>query len=117
MQLVAGFVLALGASFVVSLIIEAKRGPGAPDSTTLSMRIGGLIAPFILAAITGWKLWRLGPMLAASAIIAALHSGDPVSGLFAVIFASFIYFVASKARGAMQYYLPSEPSDTQDPPP
>ena len=55
LQLVFTFVLALGLAYGISMIIDANRGSGAPDSTLISMGLGGLLAPLISSSIAGWK--------------------------------------------------------------
>src|SRR4051812_33664159 len=73
---VSAFVLGLGLAYVISMMIDARRGPGAPDSTLISMKIGGLLAPTVLAAVTGWIGWSVRPLLVAGIIVSTIYSGS-----------------------------------------
>jgi len=108
--------LALGIAFTYALcaIIDARRGPGAPDATLQSLAVGGFAAPLLLAALSGWKGWNPKPMLAAGVIVALLYSSNPGVALLAFIAAGFLYYAARKGRAIVIYFLPA---NAPEPPP
>lgn len=110
LQLVSAFVLGLGSAYLISLEIDARRGTGAPDSTVLSMAIAGLLAPTILAALSGWKGWSLRPLLAAGFIVSTIYSGNPAIGIISLFTVAIVFSVALKARAVAFYYSPRETS-------
>jgi hypothetical protein len=105
-QLVAVFVAALGVSFSVSKIIDLQRGPGATDSTILSMGIGGFVTSLIFAVLCGWKGWNFKMLLVIAFIVAGLYSANPAVAIFTLPFAALAYFVATKFRDLLSYYNP-----------
>jgi hypothetical protein len=105
---ISAFVLGIGLAYVISMIIDAKRGPGAPDSTLVSMKFGGLLAPTILAAVSGWMAWSLKPLLVAGVIVSTIYSGNLGIGMLTVFLAAIVYVVARNARVLTFYYFPSE---------
>jgi asparagine N-glycosylation enzyme membrane subunit Stt3 len=111
LQFVSAFLLALLAAFVVSKIIDARRGAGAEtDSTLLSMTIGGFLAPMILAGISGWKFWSLKPLLVAAALVSICYSGNLAIGLATVFFTALVNFVFRKVRQLSFFYFPAKES-------
>ncbi len=108
LQLVATFVVALGLAYGISMVIDAKRGPGAPDSTLISMAIGGLIAPLILSLIAGWKGWRLKSPLIVAFIVAGIYASNPGVGILCVIISAFLYLGARKGGEFLAFYAPAK---------
>jgi hypothetical protein len=106
LQLVATFVVALGLAYGISMVIDAKRDPGAPDSTLISMAIGGFIAPLILSLIAGWKGWILKSPLIVAFIVAAIYASNPTVGILCVIISAVLYFAARKGGEILAYYAP-----------
>ena len=104
----ASFGLGLAFAYALSLVIDARRGPGGADSTLISLAIGGFVAPLLLAALSGWKGWSLKPLLAAGVIVSATYSGNPGLGLATLLFAALVYFAIRKLRAFIFYYLPSK---------
>ena len=113
LQLVSTFVLGLGLAYLISLAIDAKRGPSGPDSTVLSMVIGGALAPTILAVLSGWKGWSLKPLLAAGFIVSTIYSGNPAIGFISSLAVVIAFSVAQKARAVAFYYSPRETSTAE----
>ena len=77
LQLVVTFVVALGLAYGISMIIDAKRGPEAPNSTLISMALGGFLAPLILSTVAGWKAWALKSPLIVAFIVAGIYASNP----------------------------------------
>ncbi|WP_050025170.1 hypothetical protein [Verrucomicrobium sp. BvORR034] len=118
LQLVCAFVLGLGLAYMVSLAIDARRGSGAPDSTLISMAIGGLLAPCILAVLSGWKGWSIKPLLVAGFIVSTIYSGKPAVGMVSLLAIAVVFSLARKACAVAYYYflrqsLDPEPSAKQ----
>jgi hypothetical protein len=113
LQLVVTFVVALGLAYGISKGIDAKRGPGAPDSTLISMAIGGLIAPLILSLIAGWKGWILKSPLIVAFIVAGIYASNPGVGILCGIISAALYFAARKAGEFLAYYAPVKKSDSE----
>ena len=116
LQLIATFVLGLGLAYLVSLAIDARRGPGGADSTLLSLAVGGFLASVMLAALSGWKGWAPAPLLVAGFIVSALYSSNPGRGIITLMFAPPIYFAAYKVRMITLYYFPAKVKETNEPP-
>jgi hypothetical protein len=112
--LVASFALGIGLAYLLSMIVDARKGPGGPDSTLVSLAAGGIVAPILLAAIGGWRGWSLKPLLIAGAIVSMAYSGNPGLGIMTVIFATVSYFGARKIRAIAFYYLPGKTSAEKD---
>ncbi len=108
LHLIACFVLALALAYALSVVIDAERGPEGADSTLFSMVIGGLLAPSLLAALAGWKIWSLKPLLVAGAIVSTLYSTSPAFGLITILVVLIVYFTSRKLQMLMSYYLPSK---------
>jgi hypothetical protein len=108
LQLVATFVVALGLAYGTSMVIDAKRGPGAPDSTLISMAIGGLIAPLILSLIAGWKGWVLKSPLIVAFIVAGIYASNPAVGILCVIISAVLYLAARKGGEVLAFYAPAK---------
>ena len=104
----ASFGLGLAFAYALSFIIDARRGPGAPDSTLFSLAIGGIVAPLLLAALSVWKGWSLKPLLAAGFIVSVTYSGNLGPSLATLLFAALVYFATRKLRTIIFYYLPSK---------
>jgi hypothetical protein len=115
LQLVCAFVLGLGLAYMVSLAIDAGRGSGAPDSTLISMAIGGLIAPCILAVLSGWKGWSLKPLLVAGFIVSTIYSGKPAVGMVSLLAIAIVFSLARKAYAVASYYFPRQSLDPEPP--
>jgi hypothetical protein len=115
LQLVVTFVVALGLAYGNSMIIDAKRDPGAPDSTLISMAIGGLIAPLILSLIAGWKGWILKSPLIVAFIVAGIYASKPAVGILCVIISAALYFAGRKGGQVLAYYAPTK-NDVSEPP-
>lgn len=111
LQLVVTFVVALGLAYGISMIIDAKRGPGAPDSTLISMALGGFLAPLILSSIAGWKAWMLKSPLIVAFIVAGIYASNPAVGILSVIASIVLYFVVRKCRQVLMYYAPMRNQD------
>jgi hypothetical protein len=107
LQLVATFVVALGLAYGISIAIDAKRGQGAPDSTLISMAIGGLVAPLILSLIAGWKGWILKSPLIVAFIVAGIYASNPAIGILCVIISTVLYFAGRKGGQVLAYYAPN----------
>ncbi|GEP42546.1 hypothetical protein [Brevifollis gellanilyticus] len=114
-QLVVLFGAALGASIIVSKIIDAQRGIEAPDSTIPAMRIGGILACVLFSAIGGWKRWNPKMALVNAAIVSGLYAKLPGTFL-GVLFGAAAYFIASKLHDLISFYtLPADaPEDHPD---
>jgi hypothetical protein len=108
LQLVVTFVVALGLAYGISMVIDAKRGPGAPDSTLISMAIGGLIAPLILSLIAGWRGWILKSPLIVAFIVAAIYASNPAVGILCVIISAVFFLAARKGRELFSFYSPTK---------
>ncbi|MBK1884519.1 hypothetical protein JIN85_19035 [Luteolibacter pohnpeiensis] len=105
-QLVLTFVVALVLAYGISKGIDAKRGPGAPDSTLISMAIGGFIAPLILSLISGLKGWMLKSPLIVSFIVAGIYASNPVVGIICVFVSAALYLAARKCGQLLAYFSP-----------
>jgi hypothetical protein len=114
LQLVASFALGIALAYLISIVVDARRGPGGSDSTLISLAAGGSVAPILLAAIAGWKGWSLKPLLIAGVIVSTAYSGNPGLGIMTVIVAGPIYFVARKVRAIIFNYLPGKTSAEKD---
>ena len=115
-QLIAVFVAALGLSYIISKIIDIQRGPGAADSTILSMGIGGFLASILFAALCGWRGWNIKALLVIAFVVAGLYSANPAVAILAIPFAALAYFVTTKIKNLLSYYsLPvTTPEDERD---
>ena len=111
LQLVVTFVVALGLAYVISLMIDAKRSPGAPDSTLISMAIGGFLTPLILSSIAGWKAWTLRSPLIVAFIVAGIYAANPVVGILSTIASIIFYFIMRKCRQVLEYYATAKNQD------
>lgn len=116
-QSFAGLVFGFVVAYLMGLLIDSRRGPADPDSTKLAMALGGVIAPLILAGISGWKFWALSPLLGASVLVAGIYSGNLVIGIFVLLPVCIIYFSVRKIRNLMFYYFPRETPVAEEPPP
>jgi hypothetical protein len=112
LQLVVTFLVALGLAYSISMIIDAKRGSEGPDSTLISMAIGGLIAPLILSLIAGWKRWILKSPLIVAFIVAALYASNPAVGILCVIISAVLYLAARKGGEVLAFYAPTKNDDS-----
>ena len=112
LQLVVAFAVALGLAYGISMVIDAKSGPGSPDSTLISMSIGGFIAPLILSLIAGWKGWILRSPLIVAFIVAGIYASNPAVGILCVIIAAVLYFTARKSGEVLAYYAPVKSGDS-----
>ena len=114
LQLVVTPVVALGLAYCISMGIDANRGPGTPDSTLVSMAIGGFIAPLILSLIAGWKAWILKSPLIVAFIVASIYASNPAVGILCVIISVALYFAARKGVQLLAYYAPRK-NDVAEP--
>jgi hypothetical protein len=112
LQLVATFVVALGFAYIISMVIDAKRGAGAPDSTLISMAIGGFIAPLILSLVAGWKRWIIKSPLIVAFIVSGIYASNPVIGILCVIISVCLYYSARKGGEVLSYYAPTKNDDS-----
>lgn len=112
-QFVSTFVVALGLAYGISMMIDAKRGPGAPDSTLISMALGGFLAPLILSSIAGWKAWMLKAPLIVTFIVAGIYASNPVVGILGVVVSTVLYLVARMCRQVLAYYAPVKNLDAE----
>ena len=108
LQLVVTLVVGLGLAYSISMGIDAQRGPGAPDSTLISMAIGGFITPLILSLIAGWKRWILKSPLIVAFIVASIYASNPAVGILCVMISTALYFAARKGGEVLAYYAPAK---------
>jgi hypothetical protein len=113
-QLVAVFVAALGVSYVVSKIIDIQRGPGAADSTILSMGIGGFLTSILFAALCGWRGWNFKMLLVIVFVVAGLYSANPAVAILVIPFAGLTYFVTTKIKNLLSYYSSPVPGPNDE---
>ena len=104
LQLLATLILALGLTFGISMGIDARPSPEAPDSTLISMAIGGFLAPMILSLIAGWKGWLIKSPLIVAFIVSGLYASNPTMGILCAIISAVLYFTARKGREVWGYY-------------
>ena len=115
LQLITNAVLGLALAYLVSMAIDARRGPGGADSTLLSLAVGGFLGSIMLAALSGWKGWGLAPLLVAGFIVSAFYSSNPGRGIITLMFAPPIYFAAYKVRMFTLYYFPAKTPEANEP--
>lgn len=111
-QLVVCLVVGIGFAYCISMIIDVKRGAGAPDSTLISMAIGGFIAPLILSLVAGWKRWILKSPLIVAFIVSGIYASNPAIGILCVIISVLLYYTARKGREVLSYYAPTKNDDS-----
>ncbi len=114
MQLVAMVVLGLALGYLVSIPIEARRGPGGADATMLSLAVGAFLATILLAALAGWKGWGVMPLLIAACIVSSLYSDNPARGILPFMFAPPTYLATRKLRMIVLYYFPADVPQTDE---
>lgn len=94
---------------VTSKVIDVLRGPGAPDSTLVSMAIAGFVVSVFFAGLSGWKLWNFKMVLVLSVLISGLLSCNPAVAVPALPLVVLGYFIARKIRQMVSYKI-LEPS-------
>lgn len=94
-------------AFSIRMWIDGRQSEGDIDPKLLSMGLGGLLAPVIPAAISGWKGWALKPLLVAGVIVSYLLSGNPGAGILSLVVVSICYSTVRKVRIVAFYYAPS----------
>ena len=108
LQFASAFMLGIVIAFSIRVWIDGNRGEGDMDPKLLSMGLGGLLAPVIPAAISGWKGWALKPLLLAGLIVSSLYISKPGAGIGGLAVAAICYFLASKICAVAFYYSPSD---------
>ena len=115
LQLVVIFGAVPGLAYIASAIIDAQRGSEAPDSTLLSMRIAGFVAPMALSALAGWMGWNLKSSLVVAFIVAGIYGSQPIFGILCVIASVILYFSTRKLSQVLAFYTGSTSyEDPQD---
>ena len=114
--LVVNLLFALVVAYITSVIIDARaRSDIQIDSTMMSMRIAGIVAPCLLAPISGWQSWRPGPFYFAAACACGLFTGNIGFGVVLGGVATCFYLGGRKLREVAGFYFPKrgEASDVE----
>lgn len=114
LNLVAGFSFGIALAYVISHIIDWRRGSDVPDSTLVSISAGGFLAPVLICSLCGWMGRRAKPALAAGFIVASVY-GHLGVGLSAVVAGTIGYVAAQKLRAAVVYYGLSDKAGDETP--
>lgn len=103
-QIVSGMLLALGIAYGIGMILDGHKAADSGDSTRLAMKLGGLIAPLLLAAVGGWKAWGLKSLLISGGVVTALYSGHPGMAIVTTMISATLYLATRKAREMVFFY-------------
>lgn len=103
-QLGAAVAATVVVAYLIGKGIDARRGPGAEDSTLMSLTIASFITPVLFAAFRGWKCWSLRQSLGLALIIAGLFAGKLIIVLLTVITSGLAGLAARKLRDIVLFY-------------